>query len=200
MDILLLLKNSIDLTSVAIALCGALLSVASALYLTSRKISAELRYRRVDLTTLYADKILAERLQHYPKLWLSMGRFDRVLVGGPAEDVVPDAAVLLSFLKDVVAWDDAYGLLLSTNSARTCFHLRMKVHSVITSYNGPEAKLLKEDDKKALLDYMSRLEIALRTDIGIYEVDKFESRPLTISYEDLNRDILKKHYNRYPDL
>ena len=50
--------GNIDASALVIATVGALFSIASALYLTSRKIAAEMRYRRIELTNLYSENVL----------------------------------------------------------------------------------------------------------------------------------------------
>ena len=78
-DSLQSVAKNVDLSALIIATFGALFSIASALYLTSRKISAEIKYRRLDLTNLYSGGILAMRLSKYPGVWYHICAFDKII-------------------------------------------------------------------------------------------------------------------------
>ena len=49
-------------------------------------------------------------------------------------------------------------------------------------------------DISNLLNKMARLELSLRTDVGIYEIDELEARYLHLSYDDINFKTLGKRY------
>lgn len=134
MAILENLRNGIDASALFIASAGALFSIAAALYLTSRKISAEFRYRRVDLTTLYAENLLKRRLELYPKLWVLIGTYGKLLKNSPIyKDIEQtiDLEGLLHFGDDVTQWDNQNGLVLSTHSARACAHLQRAIRAIV---------------------------------------------------------------------
>jgi hypothetical protein len=90
-------------------------------------------------------------------------------------------------------------LLLSAHSARACAHLRRALRGITSSAEkiaGAEA--LGPDAIDTIIDHIRRLEIALRVDVGIYEVDKFESRKAAASYQVINKETLGKNYSLYP--
>jgi hypothetical protein len=203
MDLVTVLRSQIDTSALVIAAVGALFSIASALYLTSRKISAELRFRRVDLTALYAENLLKSRIELYPEIWNILNRYANVLRdfplyrdGGSTKNI--DG--LLKFSDEVSRWANENGLILSTHSARGFAHLRRAIRTIIDASDKNADSILGAREIKILDDHVRRFEIALRVDVGVYEVDKLESRKTAADYGTMNRDALGKNFEPYPEL
>lgn len=202
MSLLETLRNGIEVSSLLVASVGALFSIASALYLTSRKISAELRYRRVDLTKLYSENLLKRRIEIYPALWAILGRYNKPLKGfliykSSMQNTNLDG--LLQFSDDVSLWDSENGLILSTHSARACAHLRRALRAIVEAADKNGSGALSDRETDLVIDRIRRLEIALRVDVGIYEVDKLEARKTSADYGTINRATLGKNFELYPE-
>lgn len=187
------LLPQMDVSALMIATFGALFSIASALYLTSRKISSEFKMSRYMLTHTYAQNVLSRRLDAYPEIWGYVCEYEKVVLGFPGalgEKRRCDINYLLSFNESVSQWDNRHGLLLSPNAGLACWKMRMVICEALenASLSSKDSSLPAIEIEK-ILKYSSRLEVALRTDIGVYEVDKLEERKKFKNYDEANRDI-----------
>jgi hypothetical protein len=193
MDLLLNLKNNIDISALVIATIGALFSIASALYLTSRKISAELKYRRIDLTRIYAETLLKKRLDVYPVHWSHLSRYLKIIRDTSIRDkklVIADVQSLYDVYEKIIVWNSDNALIFSDNTARASQRMREAICRILIEINAKKRSgPLTEEEKNEIIKSMARLEVAMRTDIGILEVDIFESRSIFISYGELRAHI-----------
>jgi hypothetical protein len=189
MGLLAALKSSVDVSALIIAAIGALFSIASALYLTSRKISAEFRFRRADLSNTYAENILGRRLELYPELWRHLSGYAKIARQLPAADGVKTAADVNSLRQlhaDISAWDSNNGLIMSANTANSCYAFRADLRRILEAHKGNAgSEALTKEERDLIIGHLARLEVALRTDIGIYEVEEFEGRRIVRSYRDI---------------
>jgi hypothetical protein len=191
MTILQTLKDSVDISALTIALFGALFSIASALYLTARKISAEFRFRRADLSNIYAQNILSARLQRYPELWRYLSDYAKVLEKLPKRDGTlhtADLESLLRFNHDVSRWDSEHAFLLSTNAAGSCFRFLRTLREVLNGRSAAQGgQPITHDEYLVISEGLARLEVALRTDLGIHEIEKLEARKILRGYGEVAR-------------
>lgn len=198
MDAFQNLANNVDVSALFIATFGALFSIASALYFTSRKISAEMKYRRLDLTSLYSGNILETRLLKYPGIWHHICAFDKILFRFPNDQgaaFTPTLGSLKIFNSQISRWDNENGLILSTSTAIVYERLRSAVRDVLVKRaSESDDVVLAAEEISTLVSKMGRLELALRTDVGIYEVDRLEARFLHLSYDDVNFETLGRRY------
>ena len=131
--------GNIDASALVIATVGALFSIASALYLTSRKIAAEMRYRRIELTNLYSENVLKQRLQAYPEIWSYVSEYEKIIHKFPSGDGSEPSANrenLLRFNCNISEWDNKYGILLSIKSAISLYRLRIAIRKIL--YNNKD--------------------------------------------------------------
>jgi hypothetical protein len=189
MGLLAALKSSVDVSALIIAAIGALFSIASALYLTSRKISAEFRFRRADLSNTYAENILGRRLELYPELWRHLSGYAKIARQLPAADGVKTAVDVNSLRQlhaDISAWDSNNGLIMSANTANSCYAFRADLRRILEAHGGNAgSQALTKEERDLIIGHLARLEVALRTDIGIYEVEEFEGRRIVRGYRDI---------------
>jgi hypothetical protein len=201
MDLLDNIRSSMDLSALVIAAVGALFSIASALYLTSRKITAELRYRRVDLTRIYSENILRKRLELYPELWFHICGYAKVLrnYSNNEYDLKDDTDGLIKFQCRLAKWDNTNGLIFSTNSGVAYVIIQEILRDLADqAANRAIPAMLNEAERKVVLGAIKRCDLAMRTDIGIYEVDKLESRKIARTYREINREIIPNFEDTYP--
>lgn len=191
MTVLQALRGSVDLSALIIAAMGALFSIASALYFTARKISAEFRFRRADLSNIYAQNILSERLKLYPQLWGVLSDYAKILEKRPKRDGelhTADVDSLLGFNHNISRWDSAHSLILSTNASIACFELLRTLREVLNGRSADQgAQPITRDEYLLISAGLTRLEVALRTDLGIYEIEKLEARKVLRGYAEVAR-------------
>lgn len=105
---------------------------------------------------------------------------------------------LLTCLIAVNAWDSQHGLILSTRSAVHLHRMREFLNELRTSKTLHEAAApLSEAEKAQLDERIDSLELALRTDLGVYEVDALEQRSLAPDYPEANRTIMGREYEPF---
>jgi hypothetical protein len=182
--------KSTDLFSVVIALLGVTVSLIGTLYLTNRKINAELRLRRIELTKAYAENLLKKRLECYPELYCMIGDYFKIADELSYSISVPGVSEvnrLKTLYENINSWDSKNALLISNACAQSMYHARTKIRSVFDRYQGLEAQAIGREERKNINDVLERVEIALKTDIGVYEIGEFESRPPIDAYSDLSR-------------
>lgn len=191
MTVLQALRGSVDLSALIIAAMGALFSIASALYFTARKISAEFRFRRADLSNIYAQNILSERLKLYPQLWGVLSDYAKILEKRPKRDGelhTADVDSLLAFNHNISRWDSAHSFILSTNASIACFELLRTLREVLNGRSADQgAQPITRDEYLLISAGLTRLEVALRTDLGIYEIEKLEARKVLRGYAEVAR-------------
>jgi hypothetical protein len=182
------LSNPVDISALLIAAIGALFSIASALYLTSRKISAEFRFRRADLSNTYAENLLIRRLELYPEIWRHLSAYAKKFPKN--KESKPDATVsILRQLHDNISeWDSNHGLIMSAHAAKSCHKFRTRMRRMLEARKeSSDTELLTQDEHDIITENLAKLELALRIDIGVYEVEQLEARKIMLRYGDVSR-------------
>jgi len=202
-DILKLFSGHADLSSVAIAITGAVISIVGALYLSKRRIDADFRVRRIELTNLYAENLLKMRLDKYQEPWFYVSHYRKIInglyLGDGGGKQVADLTNLLQLHVDMNNWNSKHSLIFSENTARASGNLRRTIQNILeTTNNNQPNRELNTDEGRQVYDAMGRFEIALRIDIGILEVDDFENREIVRSYKELRER--KEHANRITNI
>lgn len=193
MAILESLRNSVDESALIVAAFGALFSIASALYLTSRKISAEFKYRRTELSNLYSTNLLQKRLETYPDMWFYLSDYAKIMerfLDADGQSRVATIENLCEFSNNISIWDSKNGHLISANSAASSYALRDKIREIILNRQSQgDRGHITRNEYLSISEYLTRLEVSLRTDLGIYEVEKLEGRRVLRGYEDVSRTV-----------
>lgn len=174
-----------------VAFITAAISIAGALYLTSRKINAELHLRRIELTRAYSETILKSRLEVYRELWHILSHNLKVIHGTHHQQHLngaTDASKLNTLFEDLTDWDSKNTLLLSKRSGYLIHQLRMQLLHMI-KLPAEESAGIENSEREKLIEISRKLEISIKTDIGIFEVDEFEARHTISGYSELNRSL-----------
>lgn len=182
------LNNSADISALIIAAIGALFSIASALYLTSRKISAEFRFRRVDLSNTYAENLLHRRLELYPEIWQHLSAYAKMFPKGEESKSAASVSSLRQLHDNIRDWDSINGLIMSTHTAKSCHKFRSTMRRMLEARKDDSGtELLTKEEHETIRQNLAILELALRIDIGIYEVEQLEARKIMLRYGDISR-------------
>lgn len=183
--------QSVDISSVIVAFITAAISIVGALYLTSRKINAELHLRRIELTRAYSETILKSRLEVYKELWHILSHNLKIIHGTHYQQDLngaTDASKLNSLFEKLSDWDSKNTLLLSKRSGYLIHQLRMQLLHMI-NLPAAESVIIDNREREKVIESLRKLEISIKTDLGIFEVDEFEARKTISGYSELNRSL-----------
>jgi hypothetical protein len=187
--LLALLNNPADISALVIAAIGALFSIASALYLTSRKISAEFRFRRADLSNTYAENLLLRRLELYPEIWQHLGAYGKKFPKDKENKPTANVSAMKQLHENISEWDSTNGLIMSTHTAKSCHKFRKALRQMLDARKEDSGtEFLTKEEHETIRDNLAILELALRIDIGIYEVEQLEARQIMLRYGDISRN------------
>jgi hypothetical protein len=168
-----------------------LLPTVGALYLSKKKIDADFRMRRIELTRTYAENLLARRLEKYPGQWLLLSGYLKLLNGLVIESGNRKAGRiqdLYEFYEQINNWNSANALIFGTASVVASVNLRHGINRILLNIEteGRDGQQLAVEEIEQIKDLIRQLEITLRTDVGIIEVDEFEARRIAKSYAEIH--------------
>jgi hypothetical protein len=172
-----------------IAVGGVVISAVLSLRLAKSAAGAEIEKTRQTLTSTYAGKLADARLAAYPKLYPLLSDLAKHIEGGSDMHItgehltVTDARSLLSKLN---AWDSEHALLLSDHASTEIFELRQRLVPIALE---TAARQLTETELNELLQNAQCLEIALKVDLGVYEVETYEKREFYASYHEASTKV-----------
>jgi hypothetical protein len=146
---------------------SALISACVAWATARLSVRMELQKLRLGVQQKLLEQLVAARLVVYPDLYSLLSELPKI-----SRAAVKDAAVLRNFLEQVNAWDSKHAILLGPHSTNVCYQFR-KALTEVASIAG-EASSNETNQRKAMEAVFSQaelLELALRSDLGIYGVE-----------------------------
>jgi len=196
-----------------IALLGVIFTIIITVYLNIRQMNTELKKLRTESKQKITDQLLEKRLETYPKLYDLISSFDKKIRFGTVpnpeiynlnKDVpseckftpLPQSDIKQLF-EDILVWDSQYAVFLSAFAGGVLHNLRLALYPII-----------QMDDKMYLEEYGTpiklkelkiqahRLEFALKLDLGIFDVEFFDTKEQVFSYEKLNEFIEKRYIRK----
>ena len=172
-----------------IALLGVLLSILASVVLARRAAKAELKKLRVQLTANYADKLLAARIAVYPSLYPALSEFVKLLEAGAkaaSQAQMLDPGAIRQLHTQIADWGKQNSIFLSDRAERASFDLRQYVRSLAVLADDDLSAALRMPKTVADLLYrVQRLEIALKVELGVYDVEAYENRAYYVSYDEI---------------
>jgi hypothetical protein len=154
--------SSAAIISAFVSLLGAVVSVTSTVYasqLSARTKSAEVQLQvRREITI----QLIERRIECYPELFCCISTFIKQLDFG--QDPLASIQILFDTINNL---DSQYALFFSSETARKCSEFRKILSSDIKLSEESQSYQL---DLQALRDHAVALEVALRSDLGIYGV------------------------------
>lgn len=164
-----------------VALIGVVLSVIASLFVSRWQTKTEILKLRSELEQIYAEDILKKRLEIYPGLYSALAGVVRLIEFN--EFSRSDLVELQSQMED---WVENNGLLMSGNTGLT-FHLfRLKLRKLLKIEN----EEFREQAKnvaflREVRNSIQEMELALKTDLGIYVVEFPEENQKFKSYREI---------------
>jgi hypothetical protein len=156
---------------------------------------AEIRRLRLEIRSQYADQLMRQRLRHYTACYALLSEFAKRSLGFRVAEM-RDPGVSrteLEALSDALSdWDSQHSLLMSSDATEKIYQLRVALREMLTALPTvtPDAKL-DFDSFRSLLGQIEKVEVALKTDLGIFAVDDFLRLPRPSYYSDST--IVRRH-------
>src|SRR5262249_26985029 len=135
------------------------------------------------------ENLLGERLSCYRECFALLSEFLKVALGfrdlknGFRPVTISELSALNARLSD---WDSAHALLLSGDAGGRFYQLRACIRDLLQSGQRPEqSDALNEKDFRRLVKHIERVELALKTDVGVFAVDEFLALSRPEKYTDV---------------
>lgn len=153
--------------SVVSAAIGALVSAGVAWFTARRSVRTEIDKLRLSVQQKLLEQLVAARLVAYPELYSMMSELVKA-----AAMQVNDPDFLRDLLQKVNIWDSRYSILLGPHTTNVCYEFR---HALAKAASLPAMATIEhhESGREAaeVLRMAMKLELALRSDLGIYGVE-----------------------------
>jgi hypothetical protein len=146
---------------IAAAAISAFVSACIAWATARLGVRAEIQKLRLGVQQKVLEQLVAARLIVYPALYYLISELLKI-------GSTPDATALGRLLEQVNSWDSKHAILLGPHSTNVCYQFRRTL-AVAASMAGDETKQRKAMD--AVFSQAELLELALRSDLGIYGVE-----------------------------
>lgn len=151
-----------ELIPIYSAVISAAIAVLVSWFSSRRTVRLEIDKLRLSTQQLAFSKLLEVRIREYPKLYAMLSDLSKAL---------DDSASPVDFeqlLSRVNEWDSQYAIFLGPETSNICYEFRTTLRAAA----GPDFNLT---NKAQMRDAATRLELALRSDLGIHGIDVFDS-------------------------
>jgi hypothetical protein len=150
-----------------IPLAGLILSALASLLISRRVVAAESHKLLFEAKKVYDNKLLEARLATYPNLYTLLSKF----IKGTRQQSI-ERSTLESFIAEVNEWDCTHAILFSTYAGKACHDLRHFLEDLLRENNETLIQSLSSQPViRTLIGKIRKLELALKSDLGIYGVD-----------------------------
>lgn len=177
-----------EVVTALIALGGVVLSVVASAYLSLRQTNVEMRKLRSETVQAYADRLLDERLKVYPSLYSILSSFSKRVWKEPI------SREALSKLHEAINnWNSEHGILLSGRTNIVAYRFYKMTSGLVERTEDEIRELFLLNQEKAnLVRKISELELALKSDIGIYIAENSYDDDDFRSYQQLADAVEKR--------
>lgn len=167
-------------TAAIIAVGGAIVSALVAYFVSRRQVDVALGTARIQSQTVFLGKLYEQRLESYPTLYALLGGLgSKIMSGGITVEELKDT------WDEIKIWDRENALFLSPYSVKQAISLRKVIVKLI---NLPDQHLSKNKQKKELLPELIKVQMCLKTELGVMHADDFHNPTQTESLrEAVNR-------------
>ncbi len=188
-----MMENPTVLTA-TIAFLGVIVSVSTSLMITFLSTRSEIRKLKTSLKNQYASAILEKRMNVYGDCYYILSHFAKHARGYINAQSPLTYSDINDFNVVLSEWDSRNAILLSPRSVAMISSLRFELQNLLR--NTPIDNNSEYKDNEALeklIRAVGKLEMALRNDIGIYEVETHEQRTFFMS----NKEFVR---NAFPEI
>lgn len=170
-----------EIIAALIALSGVVFSIVGSLIATTRATNIELQKLRTEIQQTYADRLLEKRLEVYPELYAYLSDFIKVI---RFSSVTKDSLEKLH--SQVMQWDSRHSILFTARTGVIFHHFYMLLMEMVKlSDMEIRGRFSSEEEKKRLRHALSGVELALKSDLGIYVVEFADLSKVFTSYQEV---------------
>ena len=126
----------------------------------------ELQKLRLGVQQKLLEQLVAARLVVYPGLYSLLSELPKI-----SRAAVKDAAALRNFLEQVNTWDSKHAILLGPHSTNVCYQFRKTLTEAASIAGEASNETNQRKVMDAVFSQAELLELALRSDLGIYGVE-----------------------------
>lgn len=164
----------------AIALFGVVVSVTSSFFVAKFAAKNEREKIKQQLHNVYSERIVSERIKSYPKLYDLISSFLKTVYDG---SFVEEGRV--SQLSDAVGkWDGAHAIFMSSQTQHDMYLFRKALGSFCNSFDENKREYVTIDLEE-LWKCMTRLELSLKADVGVFVLDEYDRKTTFLDYGSL---------------
>jgi hypothetical protein len=175
------LKMTTEIVVALIALAGVILSIVASLLASMRITNTELQKLRTEIQQSYADKLVERRLEVYPSLYTPLSNFTRVIrFGSLSKSAFEQLRTQMEEL------DSKHSVLFSGRTG-VIFHRFLMMLAELTEMPDEtiQKKYATDDEKRELRHRIGEVELALKSDLGIYVVEFADPQKSFSSYQEI---------------
>jgi hypothetical protein len=174
-----------EILTALIALTGVVVSVTVSLFVNIRQTNTELQKLRSEIQQTYASKLLEKRLEVYPDLYFLLSDFMKKIEAGIASK--SDIDELHHRTSD---WNSRYAVFFSGHTGGISYRFRQMLLELTRmpdeeyrrKFESPEAV-------RELRHRVGEVELALKSDLGIYAVEFSDLAKRFRSYREINEEV-----------
>ena len=165
----------------AIAFVGVLISVVSSIAVSKIAAINDRNKIKQELHNSYSDKILSERIRTYPELYDIISTLAKNIYDGSFKETGH-----LSRVREAIRnWDGKNAIFMSGQTQHDMWRFRTTFDDFTADFD----KVDEESQMQNLEEVWSslvRLEISLKSDIGIFVLDEYDGKETFVDYRELN--------------
>ncbi len=178
-----------------ITFCGILLSAIMSLLISRNIVNTELKKLRYEMKKTYASKLLEARLNVYPTLYFLLSSFLK-----EARYKTIHKKTIETLLSQIDEWDSKNAILLGENSGRICYVFRENLWQLLHCTDEELKRNLSSTQFiEELRTEAQKLELAIKSDLGIYGVDLIDGEfgtGMTNDHKRVLDDLQHKYVDR----
>lgn len=172
--------NSIQAIAALIALTGVLVSTLVSLIISRRKIDLDVRLARLGIQSRYANLLCEKRLNHYPSLYQAIQDLTQAIQGR-----VATFELLEGVHTTVRTWFSKHSILLGVRATDKAYtYERFLRRLVIKGEDAFNKRLDSPKQRRNLIRRSWAVCLALKNDLGVFEVEFAEPGMVLESYKD----------------
>ncbi len=153
---------------------SALISAGIAWFTVQRSFRTESNKLKLGVQQKLMEQLVSARLLVYPQLYLLLSELVKEF-----QNETISSIILSDTFNKIEAWDSHHAILLGPDTSNTCYDFRQALRNIINIIS--ETNI---DDKTQVLHELflkvTELELALRSDIGVYGIE-LEKAPNELS-------------------
>jgi hypothetical protein len=163
-----MMQISTEIVVALIALFGVLLPILVSLFVSKKTISTELRKLRFQAEQVFWSEILKRRMDTYPQLYYLLSEFNKKIefTHQISKTDIESLSVKIN------EWDSENAIVFSRRTATLCYRFREMLWELIEESDEElKKKLSNQELLRDIYQKTGTLELALKSDLGIYGVD-----------------------------